>query len=148
MNPNTQSFGVAVTTPRWLYGLAAATGTRQATLASWTKRSIPLDVDTIAPGDVVGIGIHTGNAPRLRARLSASESPRLRPVTRHPDDVAGGDSGVVCAKTREPAVADARLIRQQRVKTLMLERWRACCALNERSRMLRRFTRRGANGNQ
>jgi hypothetical protein len=28
VNPSTQSFGVAVITPRWLYGLAAATGSR------------------------------------------------------------------------------------------------------------------------
>ena len=58
------SFGVAVITPRWLYVLAAATGTR------WGKPRIidetldPLDLNSIAKGDVVGIGIHTGNALR------------------------------------------------------------------------------------
>jgi radical SAM superfamily enzyme YgiQ (UPF0313 family) len=64
VNPSRQSFGVAVITPRWLYVLAAATG------AQWGDPSIidetldPLDLDTIESGDVVGIGIHTGNALR------------------------------------------------------------------------------------
>ena len=64
VNPSTQSFGVAVITPRWLYVLAAATGT------SWGAPQIVdetlerLDPETIGAGDVVGIGIHTGNARR------------------------------------------------------------------------------------
>src|SRR2546423_1113935 len=64
VNPSDLSFGVAVITPRWLYVLAAATGDR------WGKPHIvdetleTLDFDTVADGDVVGIGIHTGNALR------------------------------------------------------------------------------------
>ena len=64
VNPSTESFGVAVITPRWLYVLAAATGTRWGDPQIVDETLDPLDVDTIAPGDVVGIGIHTGNALR------------------------------------------------------------------------------------
>jgi radical SAM superfamily enzyme YgiQ (UPF0313 family) len=64
VNPSTQSFGVAVITPRWLYVLAAATGTRWGDPNIVDETLDPLDLDTIAPGDVVGIGIHTGNALR------------------------------------------------------------------------------------
>jgi len=64
VNPSSRSFGVAVITPRWLYVLAAATG------SDWGEPQIvdetldPLDVSTVDAGDVVGIGIHTGNALR------------------------------------------------------------------------------------
>ena len=64
VNPSTRAYGVAVITPRWLYVLAAATG------GTWGDPDIidetldPIDFETIAAGDVVGIGIHTGNALR------------------------------------------------------------------------------------
>jgi len=64
INPSELSFGVAVITPRWLYVLAAATGTRWGDphlVDETLDHVIPAD---IAPGDVVGIGIHTGNALR------------------------------------------------------------------------------------
>jgi radical SAM superfamily enzyme YgiQ (UPF0313 family) len=64
INPSTKSFGVAVITPRWLYVLASATGTRWGDPRIVDETLDPLDVDTIASGDVVGIGIHTGNARR------------------------------------------------------------------------------------
>ena len=65
INPSDVSFGVAVITPRWLYVLAAATGTTVGRSASSsTKRSSRSIRPTIAAGDVVGIGIHTGNALR------------------------------------------------------------------------------------
>ena len=38
VNPSHVSFGVAVITPRWLYVLAAATGTNGAIRSSWTRR--------------------------------------------------------------------------------------------------------------
>ena len=64
INPSELSFGVAVITPRWLYVLAAATGTRWGDphLVDETLESV--DVRSIDAGDVVGIGIHTGNALR------------------------------------------------------------------------------------
>lgn len=64
VNPSTKSFGVAVITPRWLYVLAAATGTRWGDPRIVDETLEPLDWQAIAPGDVVGIGIHTGNARR------------------------------------------------------------------------------------
>jgi radical SAM superfamily enzyme YgiQ (UPF0313 family) len=64
VNPSTQSFGVAVITPRWLYVLAAATGGQWGDPHIVDETLDPLDVDTIDRGDVVGIGIHTGNALR------------------------------------------------------------------------------------
>src|SRR5215467_6861971 len=64
VNPSMQSFGVAVITPRWLYVLAAATGTRWGDPRIVDETLDPIDCDTIRAGDVVGIGIHTGNALR------------------------------------------------------------------------------------
>jgi len=64
VNPSTKSFGVAVITPRWLYVLAAATGTEWGDPRIVDETLDPLELDTIAAGDVVGIGIHTGNARR------------------------------------------------------------------------------------
>ncbi len=64
VNPSTKSFGVAVITPRWLYVLAAATGTTWGDPHIVDETLDPLDVNAVAPGDVVGIGIHTGNALR------------------------------------------------------------------------------------
>jgi radical SAM superfamily enzyme YgiQ (UPF0313 family) len=64
INPSTQSFGVAVITPRWLYVLAAATGSHWGDPRIVDETLEALDIDTIEPGDVVGIGIHTGNARR------------------------------------------------------------------------------------
>jgi radical SAM superfamily enzyme YgiQ (UPF0313 family) len=53
---------VAVITPRWLYVLAAATGTTWGDPHLVDETLEPLKIDEIAKGDVVGIGIHTGNA--------------------------------------------------------------------------------------
>jgi radical SAM superfamily enzyme YgiQ (UPF0313 family) len=64
INPSTQSFGVAVITPRWLYVLAAATGARWGDPRIVDETLEQVDIGTIDPGDVVGIGIHTGNALR------------------------------------------------------------------------------------
>jgi hypothetical protein len=64
VNPSTHSFGVAVITPRWLYVLAAATGNGWGDPRIVDETLERLDVNTIEPGDVVGIGIHTGNARR------------------------------------------------------------------------------------
>src|SRR5512143_2946696 len=64
VNPSDNSFGTAVITPRWLFVLAAATPARfgDPTLVDETLEQ--LDPSTIAPGDIVGISIHTGNALR------------------------------------------------------------------------------------
>ena len=58
------SFGVGVITPRWLYVLARATPPRFGDPLITDETLEPLDPAAIARGDVVGIGIHTGNALR------------------------------------------------------------------------------------
>jgi len=64
VNPSHVSFGIGVIAPRWLYVLAAATPARFGTPAIIDETLEPLDPARIQPGDVVGIGIHTGNALR------------------------------------------------------------------------------------
>jgi radical SAM superfamily enzyme YgiQ (UPF0313 family) len=64
INPSDLSFGVAVITPRWLYVLAAATGSRWGDPHLVDETLDQIDPATISRGDVVGIGIHTGNALR------------------------------------------------------------------------------------
>jgi radical SAM superfamily enzyme YgiQ (UPF0313 family) len=64
INPSDISFGLAVITPRWLFVLAAATPARFGTPNLIDETLERFDPATIAPGDVVGIGIHTGNALR------------------------------------------------------------------------------------
>jgi radical SAM superfamily enzyme YgiQ (UPF0313 family) len=64
INPSDLSFGTAVITPRWLYVLAAATP-REFGDPSITDETVEqFDPAVLAPGDVVGIGIHTANALR------------------------------------------------------------------------------------
>jgi radical SAM superfamily enzyme YgiQ (UPF0313 family) len=64
INPSDLTFGVAVITPRWLYVLAAATGSRWGDPHLVDETLDHVDPADFAPGDVVGIGIHTGNALR------------------------------------------------------------------------------------
>ena len=64
INPSHVSFGVAVITPRWLFVLAAATPSEYGDPRITDETLEQLDPSGIAPGDVVGIGIHTGNALR------------------------------------------------------------------------------------
>ena len=64
VNPSTKSFGVAVITPRWLYVLAGATGHQWGDPNIVDETLDPIDITQISKGDVVGIGIHTGNALR------------------------------------------------------------------------------------
>jgi radical SAM superfamily enzyme YgiQ (UPF0313 family) len=64
INPSNASFGVAVITPRWLYVLAAATGSQWGDPNVVDETLETIDPAVIESGDVVGIGIHTGNALR------------------------------------------------------------------------------------
>ena len=64
INPSHVSFGVAVITPRWLFVLAAATPAAFGDPLITDETLEQFDPTTIAAGDVVGIGIHTGNALR------------------------------------------------------------------------------------
>ena len=64
INPSDTAFGTAVITPRWLFVLAAATPREFGDPILCDETLEALDVETIAVGDIVGIGIHTGNALR------------------------------------------------------------------------------------
>jgi radical SAM superfamily enzyme YgiQ (UPF0313 family) len=64
VNPSHLSFGVGVITPRWLFVLGAATPAVYGRPRIVDETLEPLDVDTVEAGDIVGIGIHTGNALR------------------------------------------------------------------------------------
>ena len=64
INPSHVSFGVAVITPRWLYVLAAATPAEYGDPLITDETLEQFDPASSAAGDVVGIGIHTGNALR------------------------------------------------------------------------------------
>ena len=64
VNPSDVSFGVAVITPRWLFVLAAATPARFGVPNLEDETLDVFDCGRLERGDVVGIGIHTGNALR------------------------------------------------------------------------------------
>ena len=64
INPSHVSFGIGVITPRWLYVLASATPAKYGDPVLTDETLETLDPLRIQKGDVVGIGIHTGNALR------------------------------------------------------------------------------------
>jgi radical SAM superfamily enzyme YgiQ (UPF0313 family) len=64
VNPSDLSFGTAVITPRWLFVLAAATPKVYGDPTIIDETLEQLNPESLAAGDVVGIGIHTGNALR------------------------------------------------------------------------------------
>jgi radical SAM superfamily enzyme YgiQ (UPF0313 family) len=64
INPSHLAFGVGVITPRWLYVLAAATPAAYGDPLITDETLEVLDPSTINRGDIVGVGIHTGNALR------------------------------------------------------------------------------------
>jgi len=64
VNPSHLSFGVGVITPRWLFVLAGATPTSYGVPRITDETLEPFDISSVQPGDIVGVGIHTGNALR------------------------------------------------------------------------------------
>jgi radical SAM superfamily enzyme YgiQ (UPF0313 family) len=64
VNPSHLSFGVGVITPRWLFVLAGATPASYGRPRIRDETLEPFDIGSVQAGDVVGIGIHTGNALR------------------------------------------------------------------------------------
>ncbi|MCW5964122.1 MAG: radical SAM protein, partial [Bryobacterales bacterium] len=64
VNPSDMSFGVGVITPRWLYVLAGCTPREFGDPNIVDETLEQIDIEQIQPGDVVGVGIHTGNALR------------------------------------------------------------------------------------
>jgi hypothetical protein len=64
VNPSDNSFGTAVITPRWLFVLAAATPAIAGDPILVDESLESMAPETILPGDIVGISVHTGNALR------------------------------------------------------------------------------------
>ena len=64
VNPSDNSFGTAVITPRWLFVLAAATPQSVGDPILVDESLEPIVPESIQPGDIVGISVHTGNALR------------------------------------------------------------------------------------
>src|ERR1039458_9704419 len=64
VNPSDSSFGTAVITTRWLFVLAAATPEAAGDPILVDESLEQIVPETILPGDIVGIGVHTGNALR------------------------------------------------------------------------------------
>ncbi|MGA3071041.1 MAG: radical SAM protein [Terracidiphilus sp.] len=64
VNPSDNSFGTAVITPRWLFVLAAATPAMAGDPILVDESLEQIVPETIQPGDIVGISVHTGNALR------------------------------------------------------------------------------------
>jgi radical SAM superfamily enzyme YgiQ (UPF0313 family) len=64
VNPSDNSFGTAVITPRWLFVLAAATPAIAGDPILVDESLEQIAPETIQPGDIVGISVHTGNALR------------------------------------------------------------------------------------
>lgn len=64
INPSDTSFGIGVITPRWLYVLAGATPAEYGDPIITDETLEQIQPDRIEAGDIVGIGIHTGNALR------------------------------------------------------------------------------------
>ena len=64
INPSHISFGTAVITPRWPYVLAEATPAAHGVPSIVDETIEAFERDAVQPGDLVGVGIHTGNALR------------------------------------------------------------------------------------
>ena len=64
VNPSDNSFGTAVITPRWLFVLAAATPRSVGDPILIDESLEQIVPESIQPGDIVGISVHTGNALR------------------------------------------------------------------------------------
>ena len=64
INPSDNSLGTAVIAPRWLFVLAAATPRSMRKPALADESLEELNAESIQPGDVVGISIHTDKALR------------------------------------------------------------------------------------
>ncbi len=64
VNPSHLAFGVGVITPRWLFVLAGATPASYGPPRIADETLEPFEIESVQRGDVVGVGIHTGNALR------------------------------------------------------------------------------------
>jgi radical SAM superfamily enzyme YgiQ (UPF0313 family) len=64
VNPSDNSFGTAVITPRWLFVLSAATPLFAGDPVLVDESLEQIMPESIMPGNIVGISVHTGNALR------------------------------------------------------------------------------------
>ena len=84
INPSDNSFGTAVITPRWLFVLAAATPELAGDPILVDESLEQIMPESIMPGDIVGISVHTGNALRgYEVGRIARETRRLGDLWRH-----------------------------------------------------------------
>jgi len=123
VNPSDVSFGTAVITPRWQYVLAGATPRHFGTPVIVDETVETFDVETVAAGDVVGIGIHTANAlrgyqigQRVRARGAYTVFGGIH-ASLYPDEVrqhgaahavVTGDGDLIWSTTKESLGAKFR----------------------------------------
>jgi radical SAM superfamily enzyme YgiQ (UPF0313 family) len=120
VNPSHLSFGVAVITPRWLFVLAAATPRKWGDPVLCDETLEVFDPNVLQPGDVIGIGIHTGNALRgyELGRLAAARGAKVVyggiHATLYPDEahelgaahaVVKGDGDVIWGSVIDDVVA-------------------------------------------
>ena len=122
VNPSHFSFGTGFITPRWMFVLAAATPAKWGDPILSDESLKPFDTDQLEKGDVVGIGLHTGNAlvgyelgKRARARgawvVYGGSHPTLFPDEAH--EVGGahavvkGDGDVAWGQALEDCVSGA-----------------------------------------
>ncbi len=113
INPSDHSFGTAVITPRWLYVLAGATPPSYGDPVIVDETLEALVSTEIQAGDLVGIGIHTGNALRgyevgrlakergarvIYGGIHATLYPEEALERGHADCVVKGDGDVVWSK--------------------------------------------------
>src|SRR5215471_17694445 len=126
INPSALAFGVGVITPRWLYVLAAATPEKYGDPIITDETLDKWDPTAVSAGDVVGIGIHTGNAVQgydigkvARARgayviyggIHATLYPEEAETLGHAHAVVKGDGDLVWAQVIEDCVRNAPLPR-------------------------------------
>ena len=89
VNPSDVSFGIGVITPRWLFVLAAATPQKFGEPIIHDETLERLDPSTIQKGDVVGIGVYTGNFTVPSGPLTVTQGsstnvsavPAITPIT-------------------------------------------------------------------
>jgi hypothetical protein len=107
VNPSHLSFGVGVITPRWLFVLAGATPPAYGRPHIVDETLEPFNVDAVQAGDIVGIGIHTGNALRgydIGKRANARGATCR--VRRHPRDIIPAEAHQLGARTPSFAVTE------------------------------------------
>ena len=105
VNPSDMSFGIAVITPRWLFVLAAATPARFGDPVMVDETLERMDLAQVRPGDVVGIGVHTGNA------LRGYEVGRLGAGGRRDRDVRRHSRHVVSRRSRAKTASGHAIVR-------------------------------------